>query len=271
MRERIDRREGRHLFGLDAEGYRAARPEYPEEIFRTLVEHGALGPGTATLEIGAGSGLATRRLIELGADPITVVEPDPGFAPMLRTLGGVASRSFHLVPCAFEDAELPSGAFDLVAAATSFHWLEPAVTLDRMAEVLRPGGFVALWWNVFSDPERDDPFHHATKSFLAPLAVSPFDEPDTVPYALDRDARETELSRSGKFESVVHAVTRWTLVLDPSQVGRLYGGFSNIQRLPADRRAEILRQLEEVARVEFGGRVERNMTSPLYLARRRAS
>lgn len=195
MREFIDRSEGRRLFGLNPEGYGDARPDYPEAIYRCLIDHRALMPNTATLEIGAGSGLATRRLIGLGANPITVIEPDIRFAPLLRALRGTTGTDIRLVPCAFEDAELPQNAFDLVAAATSFHWLDPQAALDKIADVLKPGGFVALWWNVFQDLEREDPFHDATRSILANLAISPSGAPDAMPFPLDRRAREADFAR----------------------------------------------------------------------------
>jgi SAM-dependent methyltransferase len=269
MPEFIDRSEGRHLFGLDPEGYAEVRPEYPETIYRCLIDHRALLPDTATLEIGAGSGLATRRLIELGANPITVIEPDVRFAPLLQRLRGATEADMRVVHSAFEDADLPHQAFDLVAAATSFHWLDPHAALERIADVLKPGGFVALWWNVFQDLEREDPFHDATRSILADLAISPSGAPDALPFPLDRRAREADFARSGKFEVVAYAETRWTLVLDVPQLGRLYEGFSAIQRLPEAERVRLLRKLMEVARTQFGGRVERNMTSPIHLARRK--
>jgi len=269
MPEPIDRSEGRRLFGLNPDRYCKARPEYPEAIYQCLVDHRALVPNTRTLEIGAGSGLATRRLIELGAKPITVVEPDARFTPSLRRLQETTGAEMRLIHSAFEDTELPLHAFELVAAATSFHWLDPQVALDKIADALEAGGFAALWWNVFQDPDRADPFHDATRSLLADLAVSQSEAPGALPFALDRRAREAEFARTEKFEAVVYAETRWTLILDVTQMGLLYEGFSHIQRLPEADRASLLRALMEIARTEFGGRVERNMTSPIYLARRR--
>ncbi len=269
MPELISRAEGRHLFGLDPEGYDAVRPQYPELIYQFMIERGALRPNSATLEIGAGSGLATRRLIEYGADPITVVEPDVRFAPQLQSLVASASAQLHLLQSAFEDADLPSRCYDLVAAATSFHWLDQDVALDKIARVLKPGGYAALWWNLFGDLDRADPFHDATTALLADLAVSPSGAPDAIPFALDRRAREAQFVSCGKFAAVEYAQTRWTLTLNTPQVGRLYGGFSHIQRLPALQRTELLEQLMAVAQTRFGGAVERNMTSVIYLARRK--
>ena len=268
MPDVIDRSEGRRLFGLDPSGYCDARPDYPDAIYRTLVERGAIRSGTATLEIGAGPGLATRRLIELGANPLTVVEPDARFMSSLASLGA-APFSLHVVAAAFEDASLPRATFDLVAAATSYHWLDPDLALAKIAAVLKPGGWVALWWNVFGDADRADPFHDATYALLADCAVSPSGAPDAIPFGLDRAAREAEFARSGAFGDVVYEETRWTLTLDTAHVGKLYEGFSHIQRMAAPARERLLEQLMEIAATQFGGRVERNVISPIYLARRR--
>ena len=270
MPEFIGTDEGRRLFGLNPEGYASVRPEYPDAIYELLHAHRALVPNTVTLEIGAGSGLATRRLIERGANPITVIEPDFRFAPLLRGLAKTSDAELRLIQSPFEDADLARASFDLVVAATSFHWLDPDVAIDKIADVLRPGGYAALWWNVFGDLDREDAFHEATRSILADLAISPSGAPDAIPFALDRGAREVEFNRGGKFEGVVYAQMCWTLVLDVPQVGRLYESFSHIQRLPQAQRLVLLQQLMDVARTQFGGRVERNMTSPIYLARRKS-
>jgi SAM-dependent methyltransferase len=269
MPDLISRAEGRHLFGLDPEGYDDVRPQYPDLIYQFMIERSALGPNLATLEIGAGSGLATRRLIDYGADPITVVEPDVRFAPQLQSLAAITKARLHLVQSAFEDAALPPRCFDLVAAATSFHWLDPTVALDKIAHVLKPGGYAALWWNLFGDLDRADPFHDATTALLADLAVSPSGAPNAIPFALDRAAREAQFVACGKFAAVEYAQTHWTLTLNTPQVGRLYGGFSHIQRLPATQRTELLEQLMALAQNQFGGTIERNMTSVIYLARRK--
>src|ERR1700758_1747542 len=76
----IDRAEGRRAFGADPEGYHAARPAYPERVFEILRQRCGLRPSCRTFEIGGGTGVCTRRLVELGASPLVVVEPDARLA-----------------------------------------------------------------------------------------------------------------------------------------------------------------------------------------------
>src|ERR1700761_1436733 len=75
-----DSRFGRVAFGEDPDSYHATRPAYPAWVFEVLRERCHLTPGTSTFEIGAGTGLATRPLLDLGANPLLAIEPDPRLA-----------------------------------------------------------------------------------------------------------------------------------------------------------------------------------------------
>jgi SAM-dependent methyltransferase len=267
--EHIDRAEGRRLFGLDPQGYDASRPEYPAWIFERLCDVGALRAGASTLEIGAGSGRASRELLARGADPLTMLEPDPRFAESLEALAEEYEAACRVIQHSFEDADLPTGHFDLVVAATAFHWVEQGSGLRKIRRILANGGRAALFWNVLQDLDKADLFHAATQQVLSGLAISPSGAPNSLPFALDRVAREADLRGAG-FE-VEYTESKWTLVLDTERVGKLYEGFSPIQRLEARARAEILAELVAIADEQFGGRVERNITSCLYLLAVRGS
>jgi SAM-dependent methyltransferase len=280
MPDSIDNAEGRHLFGSDPANYAAIRPDYPDEIYQFLIDTGALRPNCKTLEIGAGTGLATRKLLELGANPLTAIEPDARFSAMLEALADSRRMSLELVNVPFEEAALPTGSFDLIAAATSFHWIDRSIGLLKAARLLKVGGHLALLWNVFGDPLREDPYHEATQHILGHLRASPSGSdsgeprratsrasPDT-PFALDIEARVRDLADTGAFDPPAHRLCRWTLVLDTQQVGALYATFSPISQLPAPEARAVLTELMDVATTQFEGRVERNMVSIAYVAKR---
>ena len=252
--------EGRSLFGFSAEGYDQVRPPYPQWMFHSLVEQLALYPGAVTLEIGAGNGLATRQLVSLGASPLTIVEPDQRFAPMLDFFS-----SATVIHEPFENSAIESGSVDLAVIATAFHWLDPIVRVRKLAQVVKPGGFVALLWNVFQNPNLPDAFQKATSGILGELPDSSLSSP---PFALDRKAREGEFLESGEFKLTTYKESHWTFTLTGNQIRQLYSGFSNIARLPDQKRAVVLSKLVSVAEKEFGGVAERNMTSPLYIFQR---
>ena len=269
-RSEIDRREGRGLFGLDPAGYDQARPEYPDEVFALLEARCHLGPGSRIFEIGPGSGLATRRLAQLGLASILAIEPDPRFRPLLESIAVETGAAIEVQVQAFEQADLPAESFDLGVAATSFHWVAAGPGLVKAAAALRPGGWWAMWWNVFGDPTRPDPFHDATHHILEPLAPSPSQgEKPGTPYALDFEARQAEIESVPGFYGVEAHEWRRTVVLGSEQVRALYATFSSIARLEERERIKVLDAISDVAMSRFNGRVERLIVTALYMAKRR--
>jgi len=266
MRESfIHRTFGRQAFGRDPGGYDAARPAYPDWVFDFLCERCGLAPNAATFEIGAGTGTATRRLLELGANPLLAVEPDSRLATFLRDT--IPDKALTVVVAPFEEAILQEASYDLGLSATAFHWLTEDVALAKVAKLLRPSGWWAMVWNVFGDAHRPDPFHEATNSLLNGF-LSPSVGNGEVPFALDAEARLAALERTHAFDNVEHRTSAWSLVLDPDQTVALYATYSNINIRP-DREA-VFTELRRLARDEFHGRVTRNMVTSLYVARRRS-
>jgi len=260
----VNKAFGREAFGLDPAGYHAARPAYPDWVYEALCECCGLRQNTATFEIGSGTGIATRRLLELGANPLVAIEPDDRLANFLCET--IQCEALTVTRSSFEEVILPAAGFDLGVSATAFHWLDEEVALTKVADLLRPGGWWVMVWNVFGDPDRVDPFHEATK-LLLDGPVSPSRDDRDVPFALDKDARVAALERTQAFDCIEHQTSTWSLLLDADQTVNLYGTYSNINIRP-DRKA-ILSELGRIARDEFQSRVTRNMITCLYIARRR--
>ena len=260
--------EGRRAFGADPENNNSARPPYPDRVYDLLRERCDLRTGTRTFEIGAGTGLATRQLLATGATPLVAIEPDERLAAVLRR--NAPSPALSIVNAPFETADLAAGDFDLGASATAFHWLTQRPALSRVATLLRPGGWWAMWWNVFGDPERADPFHAATHHLMADLATTPSQGgSDRLPFGLDAAARSADLASVGSFDMIDVEMLKWTLVLTPAQVRALYATYSHFSVLDAGERERLLDGLEDIAETQFAGRVERNMCTAIYTARRR--
>ena len=141
----------RQLFDHVAEAYDAARPDYPGELFDTI--ESALGQPllrARVLDVGAGTGIATRAMAGRGAD-VVAVDPGPGVLAVLR------SRSTSRVLPVLGDGDalpLRDGLFDLVTYAQSFHWTSPSASLPEAARVLHDRGVLAMWWNVLDTDEQ---------------------------------------------------------------------------------------------------------------------
>jgi SAM-dependent methyltransferase len=265
--EAIDPREGRRLFGADPETYDRARPGHAERVYEILVERCGLGPGTSVLEVGPGTGQATRRLLELGADPLVAIEPNPELA---RYLADKLGSRADIRVTALEDADLPESSFDLAAAASSFHWIDQEEGLVTLSRALRPGGWIALWWTLFGEGAEPDRFIRATTPLLEGLASSPTKGvAGRPPHALDVEARRSALEDAG-FAAVAHERIRWSASWDAAGIRALYGTFSPILQLEASRRDAILDEIARIAEKDFGGHVSRTLTTSLYSARKPA-
>ncbi len=264
MRPRIERTEGRRLFGSDPASYDLARPGHAERVYEVLVERCGLGPGSRVLEVGPGTGQATRRLLERGAS-VVAIEPDPSLAAYVGDTLGVDVRVVTL-----EDAELSAGDFDLAVAASCFHWVDEAVGLAKLFAALRPGGWFGMWWTLFGDGEAPDAFITATSPLLEGLHRSPTaGEEGRPPFARDSDARLAAIAAAG-FQEATYEVARWDSHWDTAGIRALYGTFSPIARLDDERRTEILDGVARIAEEQFGGRVGRTLLTALYTARKPA-
>jgi SAM-dependent methyltransferase len=264
-------RQRRGLFSSDVEAYDTGRPPYPERVYELLRQVCGLGAGTVVLEIGPGTGQATGRLLDCGASVIAV-ELGAEMAAALEAK--YEGRELEVIVGAFEEVTLDSGSFDLTVAATSFHWIPPESGLQRCADLLRPGGWLALWWTYFGDPDRPDPFREAVTPIFEELAPSLIDTFPGVafvgshPYALDAEARTAEIDASGRFGAVRSEVIPWTGRHTPAELRALFASYSPCLALAPDRRAAVLDAIEDLATDAFAGVVERPYLTLIYLAQR---
>lgn len=132
------------LFENVVEEYDRGRPAYPAALYDELGPFERL----VVVEIGAGTGIATRQLIERGAH---VVAFDAGPAVIAQA----KRRTPDLAAAIGDGSRLPlaDASADLVCVAQAWHWLDPSVRTAEMRRVLRPGGRLATWW---SHPRVDD-------------------------------------------------------------------------------------------------------------------
>jgi SAM-dependent methyltransferase len=132
-------------FGQAAGDYERGRPSYPPQAIEWLLHRA--GPVADVVDVGAGTGKFTASLVAHGLT-VTAVEPDPQMRsrlaanhPSVTSLAGTA-----------EALPLQDTSADLITFAQSWHWVDVPVASAEVARVLRPGGALALVWNI-RDPE----------------------------------------------------------------------------------------------------------------------
>jgi len=252
----------RLAFGEAADAYDAVRPGYPAQLVRILIARAGLRRATKVLEIGCGTGQLTRDLAPAGCQ-IVCLEPD-------RELAKLATRNFSGMPNVqvreepFERFEVVAGAFDLVVAATSFHWIDPAIRCNKASEALRTGGVLAILMNEHPRPwtgffERVQDVYRAIAPDLA--------HSDT---GKDSDQARNELTReiiaSGLFVDVETFSERWQQRFDRDQYLALLGTYSPHRRLPEARRVRLFGAIAQLIDAEYDGYVEQPYSTTLCLA-----
>jgi SAM-dependent methyltransferase len=134
------------LFSDRVESYVRARPGYPPELFDILSREVGLAKGQSVVDLGAGTGILTRMLLDFGCT-VYAVEPNPSMAEAARQALGKEPR-FIDVRAPAEATGLADSSVDGAIAAQAFHWFDPARTRAELLRILRPGGWVALVWNI---------------------------------------------------------------------------------------------------------------------------
>ena len=129
----------RSSFDRAVDAYDEVRPSYPSDLFDALF--GLLPPTPDVVEVGPGTGKATKDLLERGAS-VHAIEIGPTMATKLGANLGT-DRS-QITVGDFEMIDLPAASADAVFAATSYHWIAGAARADRPAHILRSGGVVAI-------------------------------------------------------------------------------------------------------------------------------
>ncbi len=131
------------VFGELADEYDRARPTYPPELVDALTGRGV----RRVLDVGCGTGIAARLFLARGCE-VLGVEPDARMAAVARRHG------IEVDEATFETWRPRKAPYDLVISAQAWHWLDRTIGTERAASVLRPGGRLALFWNVTSTTTR---------------------------------------------------------------------------------------------------------------------
>jgi SAM-dependent methyltransferase len=225
-------------FGSVAAAYERFRFGYPDELVDRVLAY-AGRPVHAALEVGAGTGKATRVFAAHGI-VVTASDPDP---EMLAELRRHVPADVVTVQGAFEDLPLRP-AYDLVFAAASFHWTRPEQRWERVAAMLVPGGVFASFGGPLrlADPEVDEAVRVARAPFLPDDEVA---SPDGTPAENELQWPGTELVRSGLFTDVRQTVIERRPTLSAQEyVGHL-ATVSAYLELPDTDREQVLGRILE--------------------------
>lgn len=122
------------------------RPGYPPEAIDYLFDTVGLRQGGEVADVGAGTGIFSRLLLERGCR-VTAVEPNAEMREdAVRQLGGLPG--FQAVPGSAEETGLPDDSVEAITCAQAFHWFDRDAARREFRRILKPGGKVVLIWNT---------------------------------------------------------------------------------------------------------------------------
>ena len=217
--ETAARRYGK-VFDTIAAEYDRHRPAYPDELVDQACQIAGIGSGDHVLEVGCGSGQLTRGLAARGLH-VTALEPGKSLMALARhNLEGAGQVDF--VNARFEEAPLPREHFQAVFCASAFHWVDPAVSWQKAADLLVPGGTLALIQYFGLEEPRSKPDQDAVLAAVGKVA------PDiAAKWPAYRDL-DTTLAGMKQRRGNVSEVWAW---LGSYDMGRDYAGrlFGDVQ------------------------------------------
>jgi SAM-dependent methyltransferase len=228
-----------------------------DELFRLLPDHPEI------LEVGPGTGQATRDLLSRGAE-VCAVEIGPAMAAKLREV--LPSPALTVIVGDFEETNLEEHGFDAVFSATAYHWISPKAQVDRPASVLKPGGWAAIVdFNQVSSP--------ADQGFFA--AAQPvyerYGQGHTGPPAPERDAVDPPIHRAlrgdRRFSDVELRAFDWDQTYSAAGYRKLMLSYSGMQMMAPQARRGLLDDMENFIRQQFGNQVTRPIVVTLTTAR----
>lgn len=251
-------------FDSVAERYDAARPSYPEALIQAVIDLAALPEGGRILEIGSGTGQATRPFANRGY-PLLCLEPG-------AHLAAIAAHNFRDYPHVriqadtFEDWPLEAEAFDLVMSAQAFHWIPEEIGFAKAAQTLKRTGSIALFWNLSPDPEGElGPEIQQVYWECAPEIAH---HPGENPLSAQVRALETKLqAQSSSFRDVVVRQFPWSVRYESAQYIDLLNTYSDHLALPDAQRSYLHSGIAQVLE-RHGGDMHKPYLSRLLIARR---
>jgi trans-aconitate methyltransferase len=243
--------------------YDRARPGYPAALIDDLVRWAQ--PGARALEIGAGTGKATRLLAARGVS-VLGIEPSAEMAAYAR----VATESLGNVEIIESDFERwqPGGlTFPLAYAAQAWHWVDQESGYTHARAALSPGGHLAAFWNrpAWGDTELRRALSDAYRQTVSELPPDGPMHPDNPGAAGPDESWTQAVAATEGLTDPSERVYEWSLDYTTDQYVELLGTLSDVRLLDdADRRA-LLAVVSETLR-RHGGRLAMPMATHAAIA-----
>lgn len=257
--------EQRFTFDNVASLYDAARPGYPASLFDDVIAEAGLASGERVLEVGSGTGKATEGFARRGL-PVLALEPGAQMIAVAKqALAAFAKVQF--VQTTFEAWTSTERDFGLIAAAQSWHWIDPSSAFRQAARMLKPHGLLAVFGNVPVGVPA--PLEDALRRIFAQrLPGAPPTISGAMAHYLPSGPFASSFDASRLFEPVLHRQYAWRWPHTTESFIAHQRTLSGFLVMPSDLREAILSDAAGAIDA-YGGAFEMDYETHLYMAHRR--
>lgn len=241
--------------------YDHARPDYPTELFNDVFNCIDTKENLNILEIGIGSGQATKPFLDKNYN-VTAVELGNNFASFVKNKFSTYNN-FNVICGDFMDVNLPTNYYDLIYSATAFHWL-PFEKYNKILSLLNNNGALLLFWNRPFARRTDDITNQANmciynKYFDAKTAPKEFSFEDLRTIT-------AELKEAG-FSKIIAKIYKRTRTLSTNQYISLLNTYSDHRSLSSKMKLDFEHDMSKAIN-SVGGKINIYDTIDCYLARK---
>lgn len=238
------------------------RPAYVGELYEDIFGYKQIGEASNVLEIGIGTGQATRPVLEKGCS-FTAVELGDKLAEYTKQKFSGYPK-FNMINSAFQDYAFPSDSFDLVFSASAFHWIPEETGYPKVFRILKSGGVFARFANhPFKDKGREE-LHVAMQKIYAVYMPGTLVEKE---YDAQDAKNRADIAAKYGFADVEYRLYHRTRTFNAQEYVSLLGTYSDHIAIEERKRniffAEIQRTIED-----FGNQITLYDTIDLALARK---
>lgn len=249
-------------FNEDPLNYDKYRPTYSEELFKDIIDYGQLNNSKSALEIGIGTGQATLPILKSGSK-VTAIELGENLATYVKKKFSTFNN-FEVENLDFESFNSGENQYDLVYSATAFHWIPEEVGFNKVYDLLKPGGTIALFWNHPFVNRDNDKIHREIRRVYEKFKpsdkeITEFDENSCKKY--------TKLLDKYGFIDIKSKIYRKTRKLKAREYISLLETYSDHRECSRDIKNNLYNGITEAIN-KFGGEINIYDTMDLYLGKK---
>ncbi len=241
--------------------YDEIRPSYPAALFEKLFA--MLPTDPEIVEVGPGTGQATKHLLDRGAR-VLAVEIGPATAAKLRS--NLPTDRLRVTVGDFELVEIAPSSVDALFSATAYHWISPAAQTDLPAGLLRHGGVVAIVDLVQVTAPQDRGFFDASQPIYEKYGEGHHGVPPPTRDEVDPPMHGS-LQADRRFGDVELSAWDWDQTYSAADYRKLMLSYSGTQMMAVPERTGLLDDIESFITGQFGGQITRPLVATLTTAR----